>query len=397
MKIMARETNYGTRIDYILVTPGLLPWIKHGDIQPSLKGSDHCPTYVDLHDSIVDGNGQTRLLREEMKCVKDERRAPPRLASKNWDEYSGKQKLLSSFFGKGGPKATDAAASSKSVDLSLLATTKTSSQSGVGAPSEPTTLDAAVQSKSESAAPSQRAPAPTAVSISASETDATTATSSSITSSQSSSSAKTPLKRKSQALSNSGGSDAYDAVIPKKSKGKAATPAKDKEKAAQKSIATFFGKPPPIKSGGQPTPKEIVVVDDSDGDNHQDLDADFQLALKLSQEEASGLPASQNTLASSRAVDPAETKAAWSSMFAKVEPPRCTVHDEPAKEFTVNKTGPNKGKTFFVCARLVLPYGSSASLTPSLQTSRSRLRQGTHRETQIRSRSSLQVRLLHVD
>jgi AP endonuclease-2 len=310
-----------------------------------------------------------------MKCVTDERRAPPRLASKNWDEYSGKQKLLSSFFGKGGPKATDVTASSKPVDLSLLATTKTSSQSGVGAPSEPTTLDADAQSKSESAAPSQRAPASTVISISASETDPTTATSSSITSSQSSSSAKTPLKRKSQAMSNSGGSDAYDAVIPKKSKGKAATPAKDKgkEKAAQKSIATFFGKPPPTKSGGQPTPKEIVVVDDSDGDSHQDLDADFQLALKLLQEEASGLPASQNTLASSRAVDPAETKAAWSSMFAKVEPPRCTVHDEPAKEFTVNKTGPNKGKTFFVCARLVLPYDSSASLTPSLQTSRSRL------------------------
>jgi AP endonuclease-2 len=378
MKIMARETNYGTRIDYILVTPGLLPWIKHGDIQPSLKGSDHCPTYVDLHDSIVDTNGQTRLLREEMKCLKDERRSPPRLASKNWDEYSGKQKLLSSFFGKGGPKATDAAASSKSINLSLLATTETSSQSRAVALGGAATSDSDADVQSNSAGPSQRAP--TAVSISAPETDPTTTTPSSITSSQSSSSARTPLKRKSQALSNSAASDAYDAVVPKKSKGKAATPAKDKgkEKAAQKSIATFFGKPPPTKSGGQPTPKEIVVVDDSDGDNHQDLDADFQLALKLSQEEASGLPASQNTLASSRAVDPAETKAAWSNMFAKVEPPRCTVHDEPAKEFTVNKTGPNKGKTFFVCSRLVLPRGWRASLTLPLQTSRSRLRQGTH-------------------
>lgn len=37
-----------TRVDYILVTPGLIPWIKAADIQASVKGSDHCPIYVDL-------------------------------------------------------------------------------------------------------------------------------------------------------------------------------------------------------------------------------------------------------------------------------------------------------------------------------------------------------------
>ena len=52
MRIQARETNYGTRVDYILVTKGLLPWISYGDIQPALKGSDHCPIYIDLHDEI---------------------------------------------------------------------------------------------------------------------------------------------------------------------------------------------------------------------------------------------------------------------------------------------------------------------------------------------------------
>ncbi|KAF8493169.1 hypothetical protein F5888DRAFT_1591341, partial [Russula emetica] len=34
-------------------------------------------------------------------------------------------------------------------------------------------------------------------------------------------------------------------------------------------------------------------------------------------------------------------------------PPLCTVHREPAKEFRVNKCGPNKGKTFYLCARPV--------------------------------------------
>jgi len=31
-------------------------------------------------------------------------------------------------------------------------------------------------------------------------------------------------------------------------------------------------------------------------------------------------------------------------------PPLCTVHQEPAKEFWVNKHGPNEGKTFYLCA-----------------------------------------------
>ena len=29
-------------------TSGLLPWIKTGNIQPELKGSDYCPIRVDL-------------------------------------------------------------------------------------------------------------------------------------------------------------------------------------------------------------------------------------------------------------------------------------------------------------------------------------------------------------
>ena len=50
-----------------------------------------------------------------------------------------------------------------------------------------------------------------------------------------------------------------------------------------------------------------------------------------------------------------EKAAAWSTLFAPVAPPRCTVHDEPARLYTVNKQGPNKGKTFYLCARPVGP------------------------------------------
>ena len=37
----------------------------------------------------------------------------------------------------------------------------------------------------------------------------------------------------------------------------------------------------------------------------------------------------------------------WSAVFMpKPPPPLCLVHQEPAKEFRVNKPGPNKGKKF---------------------------------------------------
>ena len=41
----------------------------------------------------------------------------------------------------------------------------------------------------------------------------------------------------------------------------------------------------------------------------------------------------------------------WSQVFARIEPPRCSVHGEPTIELKVNKPGPNKGKDFFICSR----------------------------------------------
>jgi len=46
-----------------------------------------------------------------------------------------------------------------------------------------------------------------------------------------------------------------------------------------------------------------------------------------------------------------EKKSTWSQLLAPIQPPKCTVHGEPAKELTVNKPGPNKGKNFFICSR----------------------------------------------
>ncbi|KAG1736699.1 hypothetical protein EDD22DRAFT_787450, partial [Suillus occidentalis] len=83
-------------------------------------------------------------------------------------------------------------------------------------------------------------------------------------------------------------------------------------------------------------------------------DSDYQLALELSASLENLL--SQGLLASATpSASASRSKAAWSQLMAPIQPPNCFVHGEPAKENTVHKPGPNKGKTFFLCARPVGP------------------------------------------
>lgn len=45
----ARERNVGWRIDYVMVSKDLIPFIKNARIHPDVTGSDHCPVSVELN------------------------------------------------------------------------------------------------------------------------------------------------------------------------------------------------------------------------------------------------------------------------------------------------------------------------------------------------------------
>ncbi|GJN92091.1 hypothetical protein Rhopal_005120-T1 [Rhodotorula paludigena] len=321
-KIDARPSNYGTRLDYILITPGLLPWVKHSDIQRDVVGSDHCPVYLDLHDSIdIPGQGIVTIWEElnPGRRVGDKLPPAPPFAARFYDEFSGKQKLLSSFFSKKSdvPPSTSAAPD---------ATPSPSLQPG-----------------------SSSAPIP-----SASTAGLAPPASSTMTSSQ-------PLSSATQS---------------KKGKGKAkeSSPPPDKEKkVGQQALSSFF-KPPPkpdppakkrkksktaspasststSRAASSQPPKttgslergaggsEVLVLEDTDEDGGSADSADERMAAQ----------------ADATAAINAESAAAWSSIFAKKPPPLCEGHNEPSKLWTVNKTGINKGRRFWLCARPVGP------------------------------------------
>jgi exodeoxyribonuclease-3 len=44
----ARERNTGWRIDYFLISSGLLPKLRNAGIHPEIMGSDHCPVSIEL-------------------------------------------------------------------------------------------------------------------------------------------------------------------------------------------------------------------------------------------------------------------------------------------------------------------------------------------------------------
>ncbi|TFY69302.1 hypothetical protein EVJ58_g501 [Rhodofomes roseus] len=302
---------------YVLVTRGLLPWIKHGDIQASLKGSDHCPIYVDLHDELVLDSGDRVKLSDAMK--QKEGMHPPRLAAKHWEELAGKQTMLSSFFGKRGaqqspPAETSPPSDAPAAPIPPLSPSQSSSTTSTGTyPSKVSSSPAPSQSQSKitpKAITTRQAPSATAA------------------------------KRK----------------APEKSSG--SSKKRKMQNPSQPNISTFFGKP----SASPSSSKEVIVVDDDDSDptaslvhnaevtEDDQIDSDYRLARELSLSEGSAVENEPSATPSS-----SQSKSAWAGLFAPVKPPTCTVHNEPTRLWTVNKPGPNKGKKFYLCSRPVGP------------------------------------------
>ncbi|KAG0320771.1 Class II abasic (AP) endonuclease [Dissophora globulifera] len=110
-KINARPSNYGTRLDYILVTSGLLPWFKSCDRKPKVVGSDHCPVVAEMYTELTLEKSQEELETEEsfrksqqLQDILDSYGGTTdhALAAKFFDEFAGKQQKLSAFFKKPG-------------------------------------------------------------------------------------------------------------------------------------------------------------------------------------------------------------------------------------------------------------------------------------------------------
>eukprot|EP01083_Nonionella_stella_P012269 34804_1 len=89
----ARDSNYGTRIDYIVINKEMMNQdvkLSDANVMQSVKGSDHCPVFCTCQ--MPDLKGKTPAV------------AIPKLANRFMPEFSGKQTTLKAFFTTAKPK-----------------------------------------------------------------------------------------------------------------------------------------------------------------------------------------------------------------------------------------------------------------------------------------------------
>lgn len=302
-------------------------------------------------------------------------RDPPRLAARFWDEFSGKQTLLDKFFlgkkaalGPSVPLSAPSQASSSltpvAVSTSAAASTHSSHFADQLAKSPPPSLappterlESTLPSDSSSISPTfTAAECPSPITVPPAYTPLTSAT---ITLTHPPSSESTIRSQGKRPSTDDGLSGSKKQKLQKKGDSKIKETGKSTGKGkqtGQMQLSSFFAKPKPATPSSKTplsTPQSSRLSKSaSPSDLHSneppDLDADYRLALALSQESST----SQSNSSSSR-VESEKKKQAWTSLLAPLPPPKCVVHREPAKEFTVNKPGPNKGKAFFICSRYV--------------------------------------------
>ena len=89
----ARPANYGTRIDYVLVDSTWMDWVKDAFILSDVMGSDHCPVGVELFDTHPQSGQVLSQLLKGGPTI-------PKTCTQYWPNFPGKQKQITDFFGK---------------------------------------------------------------------------------------------------------------------------------------------------------------------------------------------------------------------------------------------------------------------------------------------------------
>ncbi|XP_077541456.1 DNA-(apurinic or apyrimidinic site) endonuclease 2-like isoform X2 [Haemaphysalis longicornis] len=81
-RLGARQTNYGTRIDYILCSDALRPFLSSSEVLPHVFGSDHCPVKAAFCCTPL----------ASLQC--------PSYATRHWPEFAGRQQTIATFLSK---------------------------------------------------------------------------------------------------------------------------------------------------------------------------------------------------------------------------------------------------------------------------------------------------------
>lgn len=363
--INARPSNYGTRIDYTLVSPGLRDWVKAADIQNDVPGSDHCPVWVDLHDErVIDGKA---VKLRDLMTPPAPASAPPAAASR-WEEFNRKD--LKSFFAKA--KAAEASGKSKMEAFEEAGAVMQQSSAAEGA-----AQTKSAQPDAGSAASPSHTSSPRSSSASVSKTQQSPSPSKLVQPRAKSNSASG--KKETASGSNRGAVDGKKAKQLKlgaffggggggDGAASSSLPDDSSNGSTKKRRVSTSASPPPAShssrrgstSGPQPSPSPTKSTR-TEGSGDADIEeepVDWDYLASLPDPEADRYSQSSTSLnAKGSSSSSTSSTTAWSSLFTAPPPPRCPSHQEPAKSYRVNKRDSknNYGRKFWLCSRDVGP------------------------------------------
>ncbi|PYH44970.1 DNA-(apurinic or apyrimidinic site) lyase APN2 [Aspergillus saccharolyticus JOP 1030-1] len=325
-RINARPGNYGARIDYVLCSLEMQDWFCESNIQEGLMGSDHCPVYAIIKDSVVFRGKETNI-RDIMN---------PAGVFENGErqqEYSSK--LLLPTSGRLIPEF-DKRRSIK--DMFMRKPTKASQSS-------PTRT-----STNAGLTPVQEATATSASENPTNETVTGANDEGRGTIRKRSNKPESPIKRSKSTMAST----------------QAPT------SAGQKTLKGFF-KPrsAPTNSSNDGSTKDAELAplqtsnllsnmtgasDSSQLENQEVLNT---VTSAFAEEANNSTPSSAITPKEEDAViDPIVSKEDWSKLFTKKRAPPCEGHQEPCISLTTKKPGPNCGRAFWICSRPLGPSGN---------------------------------------
>lgn len=333
-KVNARPGNFGSRIDFVLVSNSLQTWIRDANIQEGLLGSDHCPVYADFNDEISLGDRKVHLLdvmnppgffsngerKMEWKVA-----STPGLSAKRMPEFDKRRSIKSMFTAPGLNKA------------------QTSQQDATDSlPGSGTPVSSETHAKLDTAAASNRIDNEAQIDFLNGDVDAPRAEP-----------APSPIKRKNASIKDQA------AKRPKMEAKKTSTK-------GQQSLKGFFqakNQPAAVSPESSEGPNESLptMIASHSGEVKVEAQAEVEAtppetpSSAVQTRKASETP-SPRQLASQIASNEQSQKS-WSNLFAKPVAPLCEGHTEPCKTMLTKKKGSNQGRSFWMCARPLGPSG----------------------------------------
>ncbi|KAI0487267.1 DNA lyase [Xylaria cf. heliscus] len=312
-----RPGNFGSRIDYVLCSDRMKSWFVDSNIQEGLMGSDHCPVFAVLNDT-VQINGKEVPIKDIMnppRVFKDGKRLREwstkdllPLSARLIPEFDRRQNIKDMFFKKPTtPKIMQAL--SQEVSTSQVEESEKLVVSG-----STDTMD--------SAPPSSVTSAPSLAKSSSSSLKRTPSTSTSSNNPQ------------------------------KKAK---AGPSRDPSNKGQSSLMGFF-KPKATEDGTKKSEERMIPSTGGlDGTVEVEPSPSF-IKSGTPKTDLDELRGNSTSADGEYVFDPIQAKESWSKLLGKRVVPKCD-HGEDCISLITKKSGMNRGRSFFICPRPLGPSG----------------------------------------